>query len=79
MAIPKGTVSNFDTLQRACRNGDVVLLECTDAKTGEPAYAVCAVNRDAGEFHFVPIAKMFNGNPYKELVPPDPQLVDAGV
>lgn len=72
MAISKGYQANFQTLQRAEANGDLALLECKDAKSGQPVIAVVAVQREAnGMFRFVPLAKMFDGNPYEELLPPE--------
>jgi hypothetical protein len=66
-------IANFDTLKLASDNGDLVLLDCQDKKTGEKKAVVCAVYKDdAGEFNFVPLAKMFDGNPYEELNPPNP-------
>jgi hypothetical protein len=70
MTISKGHKANFETLKKAADNGDLALMECVDAKTGKPVIAVCAVNRVGDEFEFVPMAKMFDGNPYDELVPP---------
>ena len=70
--ISKGHKAYFETLLRADKNGEVCVMECTDAKTGETVIAVCAVGRDAnGDFQMTPLAKMFNGNPYEELLPPD--------
>lgn len=72
MAIPPGHVANFETLERAMRNGDFCLLECTDAKTGAPVYAICAAQRNRdGSYEMKPLAKMFDGNPYEELKPPE--------
>lgn len=45
-------------------------LECVDAASGEPRSVVCAVNRQGEEYFFVPLAKLFTGNPYDELSPP---------
>lgn len=70
MAIPKGHKANFETLKRAAGADDLALMECVDAKTGEPVTAICAVHRGGQEYVFTPLAKMFAGNPYKELVPP---------
>lgn len=70
MPIAQGYKANFQTLQRACRNGDLALLECTDKATGAPVIVVCAVGRDAGEYVLSPVARMFDGNPYDELNPP---------
>lgn len=38
MAIPKVFRDNFTTLLRAATDGNLALLECTDAATGEPRY-----------------------------------------
>lgn len=71
MALLLGHVANFETLKRAHDNGDLALMECTDNKTGEPVAVICCVQREEnGDFLMVPIARMFNGNPYGGLVPP---------
>lgn len=68
--ITKGYRANFETLERAFKHGDVALMECTDAVTGKPVIAICAVNTVNGEYEFSPLAKMFDWNPYEELNPP---------
>ena len=73
MAIPKAVSTNFNTLLRAIKAGQVVLLECQDRNTGENIYTICAVNEVDGEVEMAPFAKMFNGNPYEELAPPAPE------
>lgn len=70
MSIADGHKTNFETLKRAAANGDLALLECTDAKTGQPVVALCAVGRDKEEYFFTPLARFFDGNPYEELAPP---------
>lgn len=65
-----GYVTNFETLQRAAAAGQLGLMECTAASTGKQVIAVCAVALNGGEYTFTPLAKMFDGNPYEELVPP---------
>lgn len=71
MAIPRGHKSNFNALLRAAKNGDLALLECYDAKTNTPVFTICMANRGADRsITFVPVAKMFDGNPYDELMPP---------
>jgi Trk K+ transport system NAD-binding subunit len=62
--------NNFDTLVKAISNGDVALLSCRDAKTNEFRAVVCAVMTDGTDKVFVPLAKLFDGNPYEELSPP---------
>lgn len=78
--IEKGYTQNFETLRRAFHNKDVCLAECTDAKTGARVIAVCAVHRDkTGGVTLTPLAKMFDGNPYKELLPPQlPKVREGG-
>lgn len=68
--ISKGHKANFETLKEAFKNEDVILMECTDAETGKPVITVCAVDVVNGEYEFSPLAKMFDGNPFEELLPP---------
>ena len=70
MPIELAYVNNFKTLCRAIDNADVALLECTDAATGKKVVAICAVSHKNGDYAMVPIAKLFDGDPYKELIPP---------
>ncbi|MFM1990253.1 MAG: hypothetical protein RJA99_3210 [Pseudomonadota bacterium] len=66
-----GHVANFKAMLRAALNKDLALIQCTDAKTGEPVPTICMVNKDAeGNVEFMPVARMFNTNPYQELLPP---------
>ena len=74
MALLPGYKANFETLQRAFQNGDVALMECELAATGEPVAVVCAANRqDDGSVEFAPFAMLFDGNPYEMLNPPNPE------
>jgi hypothetical protein len=68
--ITNGYKANFETLCRAIRNDAVILMECTDAKTGQLVMVVCAVEQDGNTFEMKPFAKLFDGNPYEELIPP---------
>lgn len=72
MPIPKGHRANFGTLQRAGRNGDLALMECQSREGGRKVYVICAARWDsrADEIQFTPLAKMFDGNPYEEVIPP---------
>jgi len=71
---------SFRTLGKAFEKGDIALLECLDRNTGEPAYAICAINirRQADcepEIEMVPLGLMFNSDPYKMLISPtDPEF-----
>ncbi len=80
MAISKGYKSNFETLKRAHNDGRLALMECQDKKTKKKVYVICAVSSDpeGGEaVDMVPLAKLFDGNPYGELNPPDPGKKDG--
>lgn len=73
MAIAKSYKANFETLLKTMANGDTLLMECKDAKTGKLVVVVCAYYQDAKteEIVTVPLAKLFDGNPYEELIPPE--------
>ncbi len=43
MSIPEYVRANFNTLLRAAGCGDLALVECADAMTGEPRYVLCAL------------------------------------
>lgn len=63
--------ANFNTMLKAAKHGDLALVSCLDAETGEPVAAICMVNRhEDGDYSFVPVARMIEGNPYEQLVPP---------
>ena len=73
MSIPDHARANFQTLLRAATDGNLALLECTDAATGAPRYVVCAVGRDGEEFLFTPFGHLAEGNPYDAYLPPAPE------
>lgn len=71
MSIPDHARANFQTLLRAAENGDLALMECADALTGEPRYVICAVGRDRGsDYLFTPFGHLADGNPYEAYIPP---------
>lgn len=71
MAIPDYARANFNTLLRAAAAGDLALMECADATTGEARYVLCAVGRDGGDYQFTPFGHLAPGNPYDAYVPPE--------
>ena len=72
MALNDSARQNFTTMQNAFANGDVALVECIDKATGNTVPVMCAVQyHDNDEVEMVPLAKMFAGNPYDELGPPE--------
>jgi hypothetical protein len=72
MSISKGYKANFQTLSRAFDNDRVCLMECTDKVTKKKVMVICAVQMVGEEYEMVPFAKLFDGNPYEELDPPNP-------
>lgn len=71
MAIPDPYRRNFDTLRRAANAGDLALMECSDAVTGEPRYVICAVGRAAnGDYVMTPFGHLHDGDPFEAYVPP---------
>ena len=74
MPLTIGHKTNFDTLQQAFAAGDVALMECQLASTGEVVPVICAAIRlENGEIEFVPFAMMFNDDPYRLVNPPKPE------
>lgn len=74
MAIPDAYKHNFHQLLKAAEHHHLALMECKEKKTGKLVYTLCAVQTDGGEsYQFVPVAKLFDGDPYEELEPPDPR------
>ena len=72
MSIPDHARANFQTLLRAAADGDLALMECSDAATGETRYVICAVGRDGTDFLLTPFGHLADGNPYDAYVPPAP-------
>lgn len=69
--IAKDYKTNLETLRSAFKNDDVALIECKDVNTGKPVITICAMSKSNGEYIISPLAKMFDSNPYEELIPPD--------
>ena len=69
--IQAGYKENWKTIKEAANAEALCLLECKDRKTGATVIALCATWKDAeGMINFAPLAKMFDGNPYDELISP---------
>ena len=70
--VEEGYKRNFATLIQAVVSGNVALLDCRDRQTGKPVRVIVALSQEAerGDVTFVPLAKMFDGNPYEEVDPP---------
>ncbi len=70
MSIPEYARANFNTLLRAAACGDLALVECADAMTGEPRYVICALARDRVDYVITPFGHLAPGNPYEAYKPP---------
>ena len=75
MSIPDHARNNFNTLLRAASDGNLALMECTDAITGEPRYVICAVGREGTDYVFTPFGRLADGNPYDADLPPTETLL----
>ena len=71
MPLLPGHKANFETLLLAATAGDLALMDCRQRTTGAPIPVLCAANRhDDGSIEFVPLAMLFNDNPYELVDPP---------
>ena len=70
MSVPEYARVNFNTLLRAAACGDLALVECGDAMTGEPRYVICAVAQDGADYVITPFGHLAAGNPYEAYEPP---------
>jgi hypothetical protein len=55
---------------RAAGCGDLALVECADAMTGEPRYVICAIARDRTDYAITPFGHLAPGNAYEAYEPP---------
>src|SRR5579871_3954884 len=76
MSIPDHARANFQTLLRAAADGNLALMECIDAVTGESRYVICAVGRDGRGFLFTPFGHLADGNPFDAYLPPSEPPAD---
>jgi hypothetical protein len=74
MSIPNHARANFATLLRAAADGNLALMECADAVTGEARYVICAVVHDGADYLFTPFGHLASGNAFDAYVPPSPTL-----
>jgi hypothetical protein len=65
-----GYKPNFETIKRAAANDDLALIHCKDKATGKNVAVLAAVAFDGQTYNISPLAKLFDGNPYDELLPP---------
>ena len=71
MSLHKHDRDNFQTLLRAAADGQLALLECKDAVTGEYRAVICAVGSDNGDCVLTPFGHLSVTNPFEAYIPPD--------
>lgn len=77
MSITEKDKKNFEMLVRALANQSLVLVSCTDRQTGEPVTCLCAAlsrvtqPRTAADLKFMPLARLFQGDPADEVFVPN--------
>jgi hypothetical protein len=69
MSIPEYARTNFNILLRAAAAGDLALIECTDAVTGEPRYVLAAVGHHGGDYVLAPFGHLAPDNPFEAYLP----------
>ena len=72
MALRENDQANFQTLLRAALNGDLALVQCKDALTGEyrAVIAIVTFNKENEEYEIIPFGHLATGNPYEQYVAP---------
>lgn len=69
--IQPGYKANFKTLLHAGRNDDLALVSCIDKASQKPVIVICAMQRNQDKtITPIPLAKMFDGDPFDELEDP---------
>lgn len=69
---PEHYIEVFETIMSAADDGNLALVKCKDITTGKDAYViVVTIDEDDGSCDMVPVARLFDGNPYEQLDPPE--------
>jgi hypothetical protein len=71
MALHQHDDDNFDTLLRAAKEGNLALLECRDAKTGEYRAVIVAMGWNGEEYVMTPFGHLHQGNAFEDYIPPE--------
>ena len=70
-SLTKAERANYDTLKRVFMNGNDALIRCKDKASGKNVAVIAAVVMEGSKYNIIPIAKLFDGNPYEELIDPE--------
>lgn len=57
--------ANFETLRKACDDGNLALVPATRKSDGKQVSLVCAMGWDGENYRPAPVAVMVEGNPYE--------------
>lgn len=65
--------TNINTIMDAFKHDRVVFVDCIDLRTEQHTAVLCVVNPSQhhdDKLELVPLAQVFNGNPYEYLISP---------
>ena len=68
---------DFEEMRTAFLQGAVALVECTDALTGEMIATICTITMDGEEAVMLPVARMFEGDAFEQVLPPADRVVPS--
>lgn len=68
--ITKRAHLQFMNIIDAAEHKQLCITECFNIKTGRPEYVLCTHELNQGTTLYVPMAKLFKGNPNNEITPP---------
>ena len=63
--LTEGQVLNFETLKRACLDGNLALISAIRKADQKPVALVCAMNKDGEAYMPAPLAVLIEDNPYE--------------
>ena len=68
--IPRKQRDSYMTLNEAALDHRLCLAQCEDIRTGAKTFVVCSIEQENGCTTYVPLARLFNGNPSNEVTSP---------
>jgi len=68
--IPRKARDSYIALSEAALDNRLCLTRCADVRTGLPAFVICAIEQHDGITDYIPLARLFNGNPSNEVTSP---------
>ena len=68
--IPRKARDSYIALNEAALDHRLCLAQCEDVRTGLKVFVVCSIEQENGCTTYVPLARLFNGNPANEVTSP---------